>query len=169
MPSHGVGKVARQRIRRAEQRVQKAAPAISPAAAAAIASATADFALAPAANQRVDEQLRALLMRVRQCDRSIAAAFSHAGHALLESLKQLSPSPPLPLSAPRAAGVPSPPLSAPQAAGVTAMPDVLAVITPLDDTAAPELDVAPAPDAAPALHATPTAVDTLRPWQRRNA
>ena len=109
----------------------------------------------------VDEQLRALLMRVRQCDRSIAAAFSHAGHALLESLKQLSPSPPLPLSAPRAAGVPSPPLSAPQAAGVTAMPDVLPVITPLDDTAAPELDVAPAPDAAPALHATPTAVDTL--------
>ena len=166
MPSHGVGKVARQRIRRAEQRVQKAAPAISPAAAAAIASATADFSLAPAANQRVDEQLRALLMRVRQCDRSIAAAFSHAGHALLESLKQLSPSPPLPLSAPRAAGVPSPPLSAPRAAGVTVMPDV---ITPLDDTAAPELDVAPAPDAAPALHATPTAVDTLRPWQRRNA
>ena len=154
MPSHGVGKVARQRIRRAEQRVQKAAPAISPAAAAAIASATADFALAPAANQHdVDEQLRALLMRVRQCDRSIAAAFSHAGHALLESLKQLSPSPPLPLAAPRAAGV-------------TVMPDV---ITPLDDTAAPELDVAPAPDAAPALHATPTAVDTLRPWQRRNA
>ena len=96
----------------------------------------------------VDEQLRALLMRVRQCDRSIAAAFSHAGHALLESLKQLSPSPPLPLSAPRAAGA-------------TVMPDVLPVITPLDDTAAPELDVAPAPDAAPALHATPTAVDTL--------
>ena len=127
-----------------------------------LASATADFALAPAANQHdVDEQLRALLMRVRQCDRSIAAAFSHAGHALLESLKQLSPSPPLPLSAPRAAGVPSPPLSAPQAAGVTVMPDVLPVITPLDDTAAPELDVAPAPDAAPALHATPTAVDTL--------
>ena len=92
---------------------------------------------------------------------SCTPAFSHAGHALLESLKQLSPSPPLPLSAPRAAGVPSPPLSAPQAAGVTAMPDVLPVITPLDDTAAPELDVAPAPDAAPALHATPTAVDTL--------
>ena len=149
MPSHGVGKVARQRIRRAEQRVQKAPPAISPAAAVALASATADFALAPAANQHdVDEQLRALLMRVRQCDRSIAAAFSHAGHALLESLKQPSPSPPLPLSAPRAAGV-------------TVMPDVLPVITPLDDTAAPELDVAPAPDAAPALHATPTAVDTL--------
>ena len=44
--------------------------------------ATRDSTFAP-----VDEQLCTLLARVRQCDRSVAAAFVHSARALLKSLE----------------------------------------------------------------------------------
>ena len=125
MPLKGVAKSTRQRERRAEQREQRvheaAAVSISPAASAALAAATRNstLALAPA-DLTVDEQLIALLSRVRQCDRSIAAVFLHCGQALLEGLEQLHR---------------SPPSSVPQAPEV----DIAAHNAAEDDAAAPAL------------------------------
>ena len=139
MPAAGVRKSTRQRERRAEQRAEQraqAAATLSPAAAAALAVTTESSRIA-SADATVDEQLIALLMRVRQCDRSIAAAFLHCGQALLKSLELLHRSP-----------------SVPQNAAVTAARAVCAHDAAEDDAAAPALAGAPALAVAPTLAGT---------------
>ena len=81
-------------------------------------------------------------MRVRQCDRSIAAAFLHCGQALLKSLELLHRSP-----------------SVPQNAAVTAARAVCAHDAAEDDAAAPALAGAPALAVAPTLAGTGTGRD----------
>ena len=138
MPAAGVRKSTRQRERRAEQRAEQraqAAATLSPAAAAALAVTTESSRIA-SADATVDEQLIALLMRVRQCDRSIASAL-HCGQAVLKSLELLHRSP-----------------SVPQNAAVTAARAVCAHNAAEDDAAAPALAGAPALAVAPTLAGT---------------